>query len=240
MRQHRPHEEWLQLLLIRPLQRRVERLGDAEASGSWIEHRPQVVRHRSPHLVGHQPGARVARPQVDPAPPGIDAQDVLEPKVFAQGALEHAHGESHQGPAAVARLETLDIDLEEVVVGQVYVNDHLPLHRLEQLVLFVVARRGAEDGANVDLVRQFGGQLLLQAGRILKREIPDVDVVARRERELAPVQQLLSCVDQLLRSVREPAAHELHREDPVVVDAEQLGREVLVGWGGSRCRPHRH
>ena len=58
---------------------------------------------------------------------------------------QHAARQRHQRPAAVARLETLHVDVEEVVIGQVDIDDELALHRLEELELLVVARRGRRE-----------------------------------------------------------------------------------------------
>lgn len=111
----------------------------------------------------------------------IDPEELLETKVIAQGGGEDARGERHERPAPVARLQPLHVHIEEVVIGQVNIDDELALVRLEELELLVVARRGGEDGANVDLMRQLAEQVLLERRRLLVAQVPDVNVVARRE-----------------------------------------------------------
>eukprot|EP00965_Chrysotila_dentata_P015114 499935-Pleurochrysis_carterae.AAC.1 len=71
---------------------------------------------------------------------------------------------------------------------------------------------------------------LFERARVLVREVAYVDVVARGERELAPVEQLRLGVGRVLREVAEPAAHELRREDAVVVPARQAS--AAEGGGG--------
>mmetsp|Transcript_22800 Transcript_22800/g.73083 ORF Transcript_22800/g.73083 Transcript_22800/m.73083 type:complete len:487 (+) Transcript_22800:89-1549(+) len=222
-------EERLELVLVRARQRRVHRSADCKPPGSRREDGAEVVGDGAAHLVGHPPRARVAHPQVDAAAARVDAEDVLKPKVLSQRALQHTHRERHERPAAVARLEPLDVDLEEVVVGQVNVDDQLALLRLEELVLLVVRRRRGKDGSDVNLVWQLGEQVLLEAGLVLVRQVPDVHVVARCEGELAPLQKPRARVGQLRRAVAEPPAHGGRREDAVVVHAQQLRAEVLAG-----------
>ena len=61
---------------------------------------------------------------------------------------------------------------------------------------------------------------LLEASGVLVAEVTDVDVVSCGEGELAVGQQLRPSVRLVLRSVAQPAAHELRREDTVIVPAQ--------------------
>ena len=103
---------------------------------------------------------------------------MLEAKINAQRSVEHAHRERHERPAAVARLEPLHVNLEEVVISQVNVDDELALLGVEELVLLVVGRRRRVDGPNVNLMREHLEQLLLELVAALKGEPADVDIVA--------------------------------------------------------------
>ena len=113
-------------------------------------------------------------------------------------------------------------------VGKIDIDDELALHWLEDLELLVVARRGREDGTDIDLVRQLGDQVLLEGGRVLIAQVTNVDVVARRERELTPMEQVSAGLLLVLCIVAEPAAHEVDREDPVVVPA--WASEQVLGY----------
>ena len=90
----------------------------------------------------------------------VDEQQVLEAEVLDEHLVEHARRERHDRPTSVARLDLLDVAVEELVVGQVNVDQELALHRLEELELLVVPRVGREHGANVDLVGQLRAQVL--------------------------------------------------------------------------------
>lgn len=92
----------------------------------------------------------------------------------------------HDRPAGIARLELASVDLEEIVVRQVNIENELALHGLEDLELFVLGWRCRIRRANVDLVRQFFGQVFAERLGVIIAQIADVHVIARGERELAP------------------------------------------------------
>ena len=87
----------------------------------------------------------------------------------------------------------------------------------EELEL-VELRRGGEDRANIDLVRQLRDEVLLEREVVLVAQVADVHAAAS-EGELAVLKQLRRLV--ALRAVSEPPAHELRREDAVVVPREK-------------------
>jgi len=154
-------EEGLEVLVVRTPQRRVHGLRDGQPAGGGVELGREVVGDGGAHVVGHDARARVAAPAVDAAAARVDEEQVLEAEVADEDLVEHARREGHDRPTPVARLDLADVAVEELVVGQVNVDQELALHRLEELELLVVARVSREHGADIDLV----GQLLQQVLR---------------------------------------------------------------------------
>ena len=154
-------EKGLEVLVVRTPQRRVHGLRDGQPAGGGVELGGEVVGDGGAHVVGHDARARVAAPAVDAAAARVDEEQVLEAEVAHEDLVEHTRREGHDRPTPVARLDLPDVAVEELVVGQVNVDQELALHRLEELELLVVARVRREHGADVDLV----GQLLQQVLR---------------------------------------------------------------------------
>eukprot|EP00964_Phaeocystis_antarctica_P115243 scaffold79201_cov51-Phaeocystis_antarctica.AAC.3 len=95
------------------------------------------------------------------------------------------------------------------------------------------SRRGTITGAC--LGGGVGGRAHLPEGiGGIVAEIADVDVVAGGEGELAPAQQVVRGGLLVLRAVAQPFAHELRREDAVVVPAMGNRRSSPRRWA-ARC-----
>lgn len=135
-------------------------LRDGQPAGGGVELGREVVGDGGAHVIGHDARARVADPAVNAAAARVDEEQVLEAEVLDEDLVERACRERHDRPTSVARLDLLDVAVEELVVGQVNVDQELALHRLEELELLVVPRVGREHGAYVDLVRQLRTQAL--------------------------------------------------------------------------------
>ena len=176
--EHGLAEEGLELILVGALEGGVHRRVHLHAPTLVFDPRSEIIRNGPTDLVGHVARLLVARPAVDAAASRVDPQEVLEAKINAQRSVEHAHRERHDRPAAVARLEPLHVNLEEVVISQVNVDDELALLGVEELVLLVVGRRRRVHGPNVNLMREHLEQLLLELVAALKGEPADVDIVA--------------------------------------------------------------
>ena len=103
-------------------------------------------------LVRQPPRALVAHPAVQAAPPREDEEDVLEPKVLAQAAVQDLDGRGHERPAAVADVAAAAAGADVVIVCEVDVKHELALHGGEAGGVGGAALRvDVVDGADVDL-----------------------------------------------------------------------------------------
>ena len=97
-------------------------LRDGQPASFFVELGREVVGDGGAHVVGHDTRARVAAPAVNAAAARVDEEQVLEAEVLDEHLVEHARRERHDRPTSVARLDLLDVAVEELVVGQVDVD----------------------------------------------------------------------------------------------------------------------
>ena len=103
---------------------------DLEAARRRVELGAEEVGDGRSALRSSWRAARVAHPAVDTTAAGVDPQQVLEAKILGERG-EHAERQGHERPAAIARRRAVFTSaVEEVVVGQVDIDDELALQRL--------------------------------------------------------------------------------------------------------------
>ena len=186
----------------------------------------EVLGDSGARLVGQRPGALIAHPAVNTAAAGVDPEEVLEAEVVAEALVDDLHGDCHEGPALVADVRGGAAGAYVVVVGHVDVHDEFPFGRGEHAVgpgaagvRQPLARVHVEHGADVDLARELGFELLAQLLVVLEGLVSDEDVAREGEAELAALHEPRVRLRVLqIVAVREPLHHGLGGEERVVVD----------------------
>ena len=164
----------------------------------------------------------------------VDEELRVEAEVLDERAAEHAHRQRHHRPAAVARLEPLDVAVEEVVVGEIDIDDLLAPAGSKSLSLSEAGLR-REDRRRASTAASDANR---RARRVVGHREADVAVRRRqrRERESMAVQQVLRSSSFLHRPAGDARGTcSRCREDAVVV--QQRTGDATARW---RTRRRRH